>query len=125
MEPIQGEGGYVVAPNNLHAGTAKICDKHGILLVADEVQSGVGRTGKWWAIEHTGVEPDIVCMREGHCFRHAAGRCDDAGGSHGLGSGFACFDLWRKSRCIAAALATLDVMEREGCRESRPKWAIT
>ena len=62
VEPIQGEGGYVVAPNNFMRELRGICDRHGILLVADEVQSGMGRTGKWWAIEHTGVEPDIICM---------------------------------------------------------------
>ena len=65
VEPIQGEGGYVVAPTNFMRELRRICDRHGILLVADEVQSGMGRTGKWWAIEHTGVEPDIVCMAKG------------------------------------------------------------
>jgi len=65
VEPIQGEGGYVVAPNIFMQELRRICDEHGILLVADEVQSGVGRTGKWWAIEHTGVQPDIVCMAQG------------------------------------------------------------
>src|SRR5271163_2737012 len=58
IEPIQGEGGYVVAPAIFMQELRRICDKYGILLVADEVQSGSGRTGKWWAIEHTGVEPD-------------------------------------------------------------------
>lgn len=61
VEPIQGEGGYNVAPKGFLEGLRKICDKHGILLVIDEVQSGLGRTGKWWAIEHFGVEPDILC----------------------------------------------------------------
>src|SRR5450631_1966992 len=65
IEPIQGEGGYVVAPTVFMQELRRICDRHGILLVADEVQSGVGRTGKWWAIEHTGVEPDIVCSAKG------------------------------------------------------------
>ncbi|HKR26064.1 MAG TPA: aminotransferase class III-fold pyridoxal phosphate-dependent enzyme, partial [Acidobacteriaceae bacterium] len=65
IEPIQGEGGYVVAPTIFMQELRRICDKHGILLVADEVQSGAGRTGKWWAIEHTCVEPDIVCMAKG------------------------------------------------------------
>ena len=61
VEPIQGEGGYNVAPPGFLEGLRKICDRHGILLVADEVQSGLGRTGKWWAVEHTGVVPDILC----------------------------------------------------------------
>ena len=65
VEPIQGEGGYVVAPTIFMRELREICNRHGILLVADEVQSGAGRTGKWTAIEHTGVEPDIVCMAKG------------------------------------------------------------
>jgi len=65
VEPVQGEGGYVIAPTVFMLELRRICDKHGILLVADEVQSGAGRTGKWWAIEHTGVQPDIVCMAKG------------------------------------------------------------
>src|SRR5690349_10297936 len=65
VEPIQGEGGYVVAPTIFMKELRRICDKYGILLVADEVQSGAGRTGKWWAIQHTGVEPDMVCSAKG------------------------------------------------------------
>ena len=61
VEPIQGEGGYNVAPKGFLEGLRKICDEHGILLVVDEVQSGLGRTGKWWAVDHFGVEPDILC----------------------------------------------------------------
>ncbi len=60
VEPIQGEGGYIVPPPNFLPGLRKIADEHGILLVADEVQSGIGRTGKWWAIQHWNVEPDLV-----------------------------------------------------------------
>ncbi len=60
VEPIQGEGGYIVPPDNFLPGLRKIADEHGILLVVDEVQSGMGRTGKWWAIQHWGVEPDLV-----------------------------------------------------------------
>lgn len=65
VEPIQGEGGYVVPPPNFFPRLREMCDKNGIILIADEVQSGVGRTGKWWAIEHWGVEPDIVCIAKG------------------------------------------------------------
>src|SRR5688572_13132581 len=54
IEPIQGEGGYFPAPATFLAGLREICDEHGIMLIADEIQSGMGRTGKWWAIEHTG-----------------------------------------------------------------------
>ena len=65
VEPIQGEGGYVVAPTVFMQELRRICDKHGILLVVDEVQCGIGRTGKWFAVEHTGVHPDMVCIAKG------------------------------------------------------------
>ncbi len=64
-EPIQGEGGYVVPPAEYFARLRELCDKHGILLVVDEVQSGVGRTGKMFAIEHWGIEPDIIALAKG------------------------------------------------------------
>jgi len=65
IEPIQGEGGYIVPPPHFFPRLRELCDRHEILLIADEVQSGVGRTGQWWAIEHWGVEPDIVCSAKG------------------------------------------------------------
>ena len=65
VEPIQGEGGYVVPPPGYFQELRKLCDKHGILLVVDEVQSGMGRTGKWWAIQHWGVKPDIITVAKG------------------------------------------------------------
>ncbi|HUF05864.1 MAG TPA: aminotransferase class III-fold pyridoxal phosphate-dependent enzyme, partial [Candidatus Binatia bacterium] len=65
IEPIQGEGGYFPAPTAFMEGLREICDEHGILLIADEIQSGMGRTGAWWAIEHTGVEPDILTTAKG------------------------------------------------------------
>lgn len=65
IEPIQGEGGYVVPDAGFFPALRELCDEYGILLIADEVQSGMGRTGKWWAIEHFGVEPDIVCSAKG------------------------------------------------------------
>jgi 4-aminobutyrate aminotransferase len=65
VEPIQGEGGYHVAPPGFLRALRALCDRHGILLVADEVQSGMGRTGKMFAVEHWGVEPDIVCLAKG------------------------------------------------------------
>jgi 4-aminobutyrate aminotransferase len=114
VEPIQGEGGYVVAPDNFLRELRTICDKHGILLVVDEVQSGAGRTGKWWAIEHSGVEPDIVCMAKGIASGMPLGVCmsraeimDWVPGSHASTFG-------GNPISIAAALATIDVLEREG-----------
>ena len=65
VEPIQGEGGYHVPPPGFLPALRELCDRHGILLVADEVQSGMGRTGKMFAVEHWGVEPDIVCLAKG------------------------------------------------------------
>jgi 4-aminobutyrate aminotransferase len=114
VEPIQGEGGYVVAPAIFMQELRRICDKYGILLVADEVQSGAGRTGKWWAIEHTGVEPDIVCIAKGIASGMPLGICmtraeimDWKPGSHASTFG-------GNPVCIAAALATMDVLQREG-----------
>jgi 4-aminobutyrate aminotransferase len=65
IEPIQGEGGYLVAPDEFLIGLQRLCRAHDILLVADEVQSGMGRTGKWWASEYSGIEPDIICTAKG------------------------------------------------------------
>ena len=65
VEPIQGEGGYIVPPPEFHRELRRLCDQHGILLIADEVQSGMGRTGKMFALEHWGVVPDIVCLAKG------------------------------------------------------------
>jgi len=65
VEPIQGEGGYIFPDDNFLPRLRELCDKHGILLIADEIQSGIGRTGKWFAVEHWGVEPDIVCVAKG------------------------------------------------------------
>ena len=113
VEPVQGEGGYVVAPAVFLQELRHICDRHGILLVVDEVQSGVGRTGKWWAVEHTGVEPDIVCMAKGIASGMPLGVTlsraeimDWVPGSHASTFG-------GNPVAIAAALATLDVIERQ------------
>ena len=65
VEPVQGEGGYIIPEETFFPALRRLCDKYGILLIADEVQSGMGRTGKWWSIEHFGVEPDIVCSAKG------------------------------------------------------------
>jgi len=65
VEPIQGEGGYLVPQDDFLSRLRELCNRHGILLVADEIQSGIGRTGKWLAIEHWNVEPDIVCLAKG------------------------------------------------------------
>ncbi len=114
VEPIQGEGGYVVAPTIFMQELRRICDKHGILLVVDEIQSGMGRTGKWFAVEHTGVHPDIGCIAKGIASGMPLGVTmskadimDWIPGSHASTFG-------GNPVCIAAALATLDVIEKEG-----------
>ena len=113
VEPVQGEGGYLVAPSVFMQELRRICDRHGILLAVDEVQSGVGRTGKWWAVEHTGVQPDIICMAKGIASGMPLGITmtraevmDWVPGSHASTFG-------GNPVCIAAALATLDVIERD------------
>jgi 4-aminobutyrate aminotransferase len=113
VEPIQGEGGYVVPPAGWLADLRRLCDEHGILLVADEVQSGVGRTGRMWAVEHDGISPDIMCVGKGLAsglplagIVARAEVMDWEPGGHGStfgGNPVAC----------AAALATLDLVERE------------
>jgi len=65
VEPIQGEGGYIVPPAGFFPALREMCNRYDMLLIVDEVQSGMGRTGKWWAIEHYEVEPDIVCSAKG------------------------------------------------------------
>src|SRR5678815_5461279 len=65
VEPIQGEGGYLVPPDGFLQGLRALCDRHGILLIFDEVQSGIGRTGKMFASEHDGVRPDIMTLAKG------------------------------------------------------------
>ena len=65
VEPIQGEGGYVVPEPGFLAGLREICDRHGILFIADEIQSGAGRSGAMWAVDHEGIEPDILLTAKG------------------------------------------------------------
>jgi len=111
VEPVQGEGGYVPAPANFLRELRRICDAHGILLVADEVQSGAGRTGKMWAIQHSGVEPDIICSAKGIASGMPLGVTiakahvmDWIPGSHASTFG-------GNPVSLAAALATLDLFE--------------
>lgn len=120
VEPVQGEGGYVVPTPDFLPGLRRICDEHGIVLIIDEVQSGMGRTGKLWAIEHFGVVPDIMCMAKA------------IGGGLPLGVTLAREDLMRwhvgahastfggNPVAIAAALKTLEILENgvmKNCEE--------
>ncbi|MBI3789609.1 MAG: acetyl ornithine aminotransferase family protein [Gemmatimonadetes bacterium] len=111
VEPIQGEGGYIVPPPGWLAAIRELCDRHGILMVADEIQSGVGRTGKMWACEHEGVVPDILLTAKGLASGMPLGAiiAKDSvttweNGSHGSTFG-------GNPVCCAAALVTLDLIE--------------
>src|SRR5271165_5053607 len=116
VEPIQGEGGYLVPPDGFLSGLRALCDRHGILLIFDEVQSGIGRTGRMFACQHWDVVPDIMSLAKG------------------LGSGLpigmvvakrSIMERWTRGAhgntfggnplCCAAALATIDLVERELC----------
>lgn len=113
VETIQGEGGYIVPPEGFYPALRELCDKYGILLIVDEVQSGMGRTGKWWAIEHYGVEPDMFTTAKGIASGMPLGACvarksvmDWGKGTHGNtygGNPISC----------AAALSTIDQIENE------------
>jgi len=112
VEPIQGEGGYLVPPPSFLPGLRALCDRHGILLIADEVQSGIGRTGKMFACEHWGVTPDILTLAKGLASGLPIGMVVAKKsvmerwprGAHGNTFG-------GNPICCAAALATLDLVE--------------
>jgi 4-aminobutyrate aminotransferase len=113
VEPVQGEGGYVFPPHGWLAELRDLCTEHGMLLVADEVQSGMGRTGRMWAVEHEGVEPDVVLSGKGIASGMPLGAMTTRAelmtwdmGAHGStygGNPVSC----------AAALATIDLIESE------------
>jgi 4-aminobutyrate aminotransferase/(S)-3-amino-2-methylpropionate transaminase len=115
IEPVQGEGGFYIAQAELLQGLRRICDEHGIVMIVDEVQTGFARTGKLFAIEHAGVEPDMVTMAKslagGFPLSAVTGRADimDAPGPGGLGGTYGGNPL-----ACAAANAVLDVIEEEG-----------
>ena len=115
IEPVQGEGGFVVAPPEFLQGVRQICDENGIVLVVDEVQTGYGRTGTMWGIEHAGVEPDLVTIAKsiaaGLPLSAVLGRAEilDAPGDSAIGGTYVGNPVAQ-----AAALAVLDVFEEEG-----------
>ncbi len=117
LEPIQGEGGVIIPPDDYFPKVREICDEYGILLIADEVQTGMGRTGKMFAMEHWGVAPDIMCLAK------ALG-----GGVQPIGAFVATEEIWEKMTpnpflhtttfggnpvCCAAAIATINVVIKE------------
>lgn len=118
IEPVQGEGGFYVAPPEFLKRLRALCDDHGILLIADEVQAGAGRTGRLFAMEHSGVVPDLTTLAKsiagGFPISAVVGRADimDSVGPGGLGGTYAGSPLG-----CAAGLAVLDVFEEEGILE--------
>ena len=115
VEPVQGEGGFVVAPQAFLDGVRRICDEHGIVMVVDEVQTGFGRTGKLFAIEHYGIEPDLITVAKsiaaGLPLSGVIGKAEimDAPGDSAIGGTYVGNPVAQ-----AAALAVLDVIEDEG-----------
>jgi len=111
IEPIQGEGGYLPAPAEFLQGLEKICRKYGIMLVADEVQSGMGRTGKWWAVDYAGVEPDIICTAKGIASGMPLSAIITKASVMNWKPGAHASTFGGNPVCISAALATLGLIE--------------
>jgi 4-aminobutyrate aminotransferase/(S)-3-amino-2-methylpropionate transaminase len=115
VEPVQGEGGFVVAPKEFLAGVRRLCDEHGIVMVVDEVQTGFGRTGKFFATEHYDIEPDLITVAKsiaaGLPLSGVIGKAEimDAPGDSAIGGTYVGNPVAQ-----AAALAVLDVFEEEG-----------
>jgi len=115
IEPVQGEGGFVVAPKMFLEGVRRLCDEHGIVMVVDEVQTGFGRTGKLFAIEHYGIEPDLITVAKsiaaGLPLSGVIGKAEimDAPADSAVGGTYVGNPVAQ-----AAALAVLDVIEDEG-----------
>jgi 4-aminobutyrate aminotransferase len=121
FEPIQGEGGYVIPPPEYFQRLKKLADKYGILLIDDEVQSGIGRTGKWFAIEHWNVEPDVICSAKALASGLPLGATiakakimDWVGGSHASTFG------GNPLSCVAA-IAVIDAIKEERLLENATK----
>jgi 4-aminobutyrate aminotransferase len=113
VEPIQGEGGYVVAPRGFMQDLRALCDKHGILMICDEIQSGTGRTGKWFAYEHFGVVPDITLMAKGIASGMPLGAVVAREGIMDWPPGAQGSTFGGNPVCCAAALATLELVEKQ------------
>ena len=113
VEPIQGEGGYVPAPAAFLKELRRICDENGILLIADEVQSGMGRTGKMFAIEHSGVKADVVCIAKGIASGLPLGACVARADVMDWKKGAHASTFGGNPVAIASALKTIELLQRE------------
>ena len=119
VEPIQGEGGYIPAPKEFLKELERVCRKYGIMLVLDEVQSGMGRTGKWWASEHSGVEADILCVAKGVASGMPLGVTIARASVMDWKPGAHASTFGGNPVCIAAALATFDLLEKKYIENAR------
>jgi 4-aminobutyrate aminotransferase/(S)-3-amino-2-methylpropionate transaminase len=126
IEPVQGEGGFYVAPKELMTALRKLCDQHGVVLIADEIQSGFGRTGKWFAMEHYGVEPDLMTVAKslagGFPLAGVVGRAAimDAPEPGGIGGTYAGNPV-----ACAAALGVIEAFEQDRLLERSVKQGET
>ena len=120
-EPIQGEGGYVVPPDGYFKKLKKLLDENGILFAVDEVQSGIGRTGKWFAIEHWGVVPDIVCMAKGIAAGMPLGVMASRADIQDWTPGSHASTFGGNPVSCAAALAVIDIIKSEKLLENSQK----
>jgi 4-aminobutyrate aminotransferase len=111
VEVVQGEGGYVPAPRNFLEGLRRICDQHGIMLIVDEVQSGMGRTGKMFASDHFDLKPDIVCIAKGIGSGLPIGVCVARANLMDWKPGAHASTFGGNPVCIAAALKTIELLE--------------
>ena len=118
FEPIQGEGGYIVPPRNFFPKLRKLADKYGILLVDDEVQAGFGRTGKWFAIEHWGVEPDIIAMAKAIANGLPLGAIVGRAEVMNLPKGSHATTFGGNPVSLAASLAVIEVIKEENLLEN-------
>lgn len=119
IEAVQGEGGYVPAPTEVLQEIRRICDEHGIVMIVDEVQSGMGRTGKMFAIEHSGVKPDVICLAKGIGSGLPIGICIAKDSIMNWGKGAHASTFGGNPVCIASALKTIELLERELVENSR------
>ena len=111
IEAVQGEGGYIPAPPEVLRAIRAICDKHGIMMIVDEVQSGMGRTGKMFAIEHSGVKPDIMCLAKGIGSGLPIGACVAKAEIMDWHKGAHASTFGGNPVCIASALKTIELLE--------------
>jgi 4-aminobutyrate aminotransferase len=117
VEPIQGEGGYIIPEASFFPRLRELCDKFGILLITDEIQSGAGRTGKWWATEHEEIEPDIMCFAKGIGSGMPIGGIVARREIMSWGPGSHASTYGGNPIAAVSALATVEVIEQEGLLE--------